>query len=223
MKRKFREYFSIAGLFCVVSLLACSKPPQTADESGSKTGVEAYLFDAELRRSGKPTSFRLEVFDADSVIALSGRGYLGKGALRGRLTPDSLICYFPSSNEYVQEPILSLLRSVECQIAPAGLNLLNLFDQLPDSASLDSTIDIVSNYQDSRRPTFIIYIENCPWQMELTYRTRDQLGWRLDEFVFFDGKDTRLKATCREFKSAASVKPDRFTVRIPDDASRIIP
>ena len=156
-------------------------------------------------------------------MALSGRGYLGKGALRGRVTPDSLTCYFPSSNEYLREPVLNLMHAIECQVAPRGINLLDLFDKLPDSASLDSSIDVVSNFQDSKRPTFIIYIENCPWQMELTYRSDEMLSWRIDEFVFFDGKDTRLKATRREFKANASVKPDRFQVRIPIDASRIIP
>jgi hypothetical protein len=206
-----------------VLLASCGTQPRTAPEVSAKPGVEAYLFDAELRRSGKPTSFRLEIFHADTVMALSGRGYLGKGALRGRVTPDSLLCYFPSSNEYLQEPVLNLLNAIECQVAPRGINLLELFDRLPDAGTLDSTIDVVPNYQNGKRPTFIIYVENCPWQMELTYRSDEMLGWRLDEFVFFDGQDTRLKATLREFKANASVKPDRFEVRIPSDATRIIP
>ena len=214
---------ALAVLSIQMLLASCGTQPRTAPEVSTKPGVEAYLFDAELRRSGKPTSFRLEIFHADTVMALSGRGYLGKGALRGRVTPDSLLCYFPSSNEYLQEPVLNLMNAIECQVAPRGVNLLDLFDRLPDAGTLDSTIDVVPNYQNGKRPTFIIYVENCPWQMELTYTSDEMLGWRLDEFVFFDGQDTRLKATLREFKAGASVKPDRFEVRIPADATRIIP
>lgn len=203
--------------------IACSKPPRTQDELSQSGKAKAFLFDAELRRAGKPTSFRLEIFHTDSVMALSGRGYLGKGALRGRATADSLICYFPSTNEYVQEPVLNLMHALECQVAPQGINIVELLDRMPDSAALDSTIEVVANYQEPNRPRFIIYIENCPWQMELAYRSEGIGQWRLDEFFFFDGKETRLKATCREFKAAVTLKPDRFQVKLPTDAQRITP
>jgi hypothetical protein len=204
--------------------VSCSRPPtETAKEVRPADAVRAFLFDAELRRAGKPTSFRLEIFQTDSAMALSGRGYLGKGALRGRATADSLLCYFPSTNEYIDEPVLNLMHALECEIAPKGINLVTLLDRLPDSTSLDPTIKLVSNYQDGKRPSFIVYVENCPWQMELTYRQESIASYRLDEFFFFDGKETRLKATCREYKQSATVKPDRFEVRIPPDAQRIIP
>lgn len=207
----------------MILTMSCRPSQQTAEETRAASAVRAFLFDAELRRAGKPTSFRLEIFQTDTAMALSGRGYLGKGALRGRVTADSLVCYFPSTNEYIDEPVLNLMHALECEIAPKGINLVTLLDRLPDSTSLDPTIKLVSNHQDGKRPSFIVYVENCPWQMELTYRQESIASYRLDEFTFFDGKETRLKATCREYKQAATVKPDRFEVRIPSDAQRIIP
>lgn len=204
-------------------LFSCHPSPKQGAETQSAGSGSAFLFDAELRRSGKPTSFRLEIFHTDTVMALSGRGYLGKGALRGRVTIDSLECYFPSTNEYIQEPILNLLHSLECQVAPKGINLVRLLNHLPDSTAVDTTVKIVANLEDQKRPGYIIYIENCPWQMELRYRAESISEWRLDEFFFFDGKETRLKATCREYKRSVTLKPERFLVRIPDDAQRIIP
>lgn len=208
---------------CLLLLASCRPPRESVAEVNGQGRGSAYLFDAELRRSGKPTSFRLEVFRTDSVMALSGRGYLGKGALRGRVTADSLLCYFPTTNEYVDESVLTLVHALECELAPRGLDLVRLFESPPDSMLLDSAIKVVANNKESRQPSFIIYIDGCPWQIELRYQVEGMMIYRLDEFHFFDGKETRLKASCREFKRSVALKPGRFEVRIPADAQRIIP
>ena len=187
-----------------------------------KVEVEAYLFDARLRRHGKPTSFRLEIFQTDSVLALGGRAYLGKGALKGRMTADSLEVYFPSSNEYLYESLSDLFVTTECPNEVPELNLLSLFNSLPDSIEEMENIRITADYSNRKRPEFNIFLQDCPWRIELTYDRQDT-GWRIRHFKFDDGRDTSLKARRREYKKKARVRSSKFRLVPPDDALRIIP
>jgi len=187
-----------------------------------KVEVEAYLFDARLRRRGKPTSFRLEIFQTDSVLALGGRAYLGKGALKGRMTADSLEVYFPSSNEYLYELLSDLFTTVECPNRVPDFNLLSLFDSLPDSIEEMENVRVTADYGNSKRPEFNIFLKNCPWRIELTY-DQQGTGWRIRSFVFDDGQGVSLIARRREYKKRARVPSNKFQVLSPSDAVRIIP
>ena len=184
--------------------------------------MEAYLFDAKLRRQGKPTSFRLEIFQTDSVIALGGRAYLGKGALKGRLTTDSLEVYFPSSNEYLYESLSNLFATAECTNAAPKLRLLHLFTSLPDSLAEMEGMSVVSDYTDRKRPEFVISLHDCPWRIELTYN-RHEVGWRIHDFKFDNGNDITLKAKRRTYKKKAQVPCSKFQLVLPDSATHIIP
>jgi hypothetical protein len=189
---------------------------------GEKVRAEAYLFDAKLRRHGKPTSFRLEVFRTDSVIALGGRAYLGKGALKGRLTADSMEIYFPSSNEYLYEPLSNLFATTPCADAAFFTNLPGLFTTLPDSMGSLNHVLLKADYSNPRRPTFTLTWPDCPWRLELTYDRRDT-GWRLRRFAFNNGQDISLKARRREYKRRARVPARKFQLTVPADSRRISP
>jgi len=224
------EYKSIC--LCVTTLLlvgGCSSGHRVRPASEKKVEaaqekivVEAYLFDAKLKRQGKPTSFRLELFQTDSVIALGGRAYLGKGALKGRLTADSLEVYFPSSNEYLYESLSNLFVAAECSRAPSGLSLLHLFTSLPDSLEGMEDVSIAAEYTDSKRPEFLISFLDCPWRIELSY-DRQEAGWRIRNFTFDNGKDITLKAKRRTYKKKVRVPSNKFRLATPGDVLRIIP
>lgn len=184
--------------------------------------MEAYLFDAKLRRQGKPTSFRLEIFQTDSVIALGGRAYLGKGALKGLLTTDSLEVYFPSSNEYLYELLSDLFATAECTHAALKLSLLHLFTSLPDSLAEMEEVSIASDYTDRKRPGYLISFPDCSWVIELTYDRRET-GWRIRNFKFDNGNDITLKAKRRTYKKKAQVPYSKFQLVLPDGATRITP
>lgn len=196
---------------------------QTGAEAKLKgdVSVEAYLFDARLHRQNKPTSVRLEFYHTDSVIAIAGRGYLGKGALRGRLTADSLEVYFPTTDEYVRETVATVLGSIDCAEQLPEMSLLALFNKLPDSALDAHALNIMANHDDKRHPEYFITAEGCPWQIHLVYALQDE-GWRIREFHFDDGKGTTLKGKRRTYKREAKVKANKFYVPVKPESVRII-
>ncbi len=223
-----------AGTFCALALgglmfsgCGSSRQAGPAGEaagvaSKQKVSVEAYLFDAKIRRDGKPTSFRLEMFQTDSVIALGGRGYLGKGALKGRLTADSLEVYFPSTDEYVYEPVTGLLASFDCLGELPPVNLVSLFSSLPDSVIDDINARVISDYSKPKRPKFRISFHQCPWEISLTYDRQGE-NWRVRRFSYSDGDKFSLKATRREYRHRVRVKASKFTIAVPPGTVRIIP
>lgn len=182
--------------------------------------VEAYLFDAKLRRNKKPTSVRLEFYHTDTVIAIAGRGYLGKGALRGRLTADSMEVYFPTTDEYLLESVAAVLGSVDCSEPLPPLSLLALFANLPDSVLSGDALVVESDHSDQRHPRYRISSNGCRWEINLTYARQD-LGWRVKEFSFDDGADVTLKATRRTYKRSAKVKANKFDVPVKVGSVRI--
>lgn len=197
--------------------------------SGSKVGpggedvkvpCEAYLFDTKINRKGKQNSMRLEIFQTDSVLGLNGRAYLGKGALRGKLTPDTLAVYLPASEEYLYESIAGVLTATECSIDSIALDITQFFHRTPDSILLDPRIKVAANRKDEKQPAYLIFVENCPWQMELTYDQQDT-GWRIVKFTFSNGTDLTLSATRREYKASTSVKRERLQFSYPDKAEQI--
>jgi|GEM_PF-459506 len=223
-----RTLSGTAAILVGLLQFGCQPRYTTASPQEGDTGVqtkipaEAYTFNSRLKRDGKPTTVKLELYHADTVIGLAGRAYLGKGALKGRLTGDSMVVYFPASNEYVREAISDLAARGECPIPLTQLHLLELFRQTPDSIDLPPEVSVVGNYQDQDRPFFLIFAEGCAWQVELEYQRRDE-GWRPRRFEFDDGDRISFKAELERFRGDAWVATGRFEPVIPGDAVRISP
>jgi len=193
---------------------------KTAPEE--KVKVDAYLFNARLRRDGKPTSFRLELLQTDSAVVLGGRGYLGRGALKGRMTADSLEIYFPATNEYLYESVADLVASSFCPSRMQGLNLMRLLRRLPqaDDFNVDATLE--RDDGDRKRPRFFLSWPDCPWRLQLAYN-RQKTGWRLQEIRFDDGDRTSFTAKRRSFKEQIAVTRKKLKPAIPDGAVRVSP
>jgi hypothetical protein len=227
MRDRYLQQIGLAAVVSFVLILSgCGgTQPYPADERGEEAftdvTVDAYLFDAQLRRDGKPTSVRLEIYQTDTLVGLSGRGYLGKGALQGRLTDDSLLVYFPSTNEYFYEPVESLLSAKGCANEIPELPLASLLITLPDSLD-PNPFTVQSDYSDIDKPAFSIEAPGCPWRIDVTYN-RDDGIFRVSEFEFDNGSDTRLKADRRELKHGVTISSRRFTPSIPPDALRLAP
>lgn len=189
---------------------------------GQKVRVEAYLFDAKIRRDGNPTSLRLELFQTDSLVALSARGYLGKGALKGRLTADSLEAYFPTRNEYLHEAVRDLLFSSSCTHTINHLDFPSLLRTLPDEMNLgDARLDR-DDQKDGKRPHFVITWPECTWRLELTYNFRKN-GWRLLELLFDNGDNISFTARRRVHKASTRVNRNKFDLPVGPNAIRITP
>ncbi|MBU8933793.1 MAG: hypothetical protein KOO62_07275 [candidate division Zixibacteria bacterium] len=185
-----------------------------------KIRAEAWLFDARVWREGKPTSFRLEVYRTDSVTALSGRGYLGKGAMKGTIRDDRLYVYFPRTNEYLDESAGSLLDAMGCSDLSPRVDILALLTDVPDSVDGLENVQVTASYLDSEQPSFVMYSRGCPWQLDLKYDRR-KVGWRLKAFEFNSGDGVRLKVKRRTLKPRARVPAKRFQTTHSPDARRI--
>ncbi len=193
------------------------------DETGvgqQKVEVEAYLFDMKIRRKGKPTSLRLDLYQTDSVIAMFGRAYFNKGAFRGRLSSDSLHIFFPASNEFLQESIDALFSTFNCKGSLTGLPVFNYFSELPDSAISNSGLDIKIVDDENKKKSFEISATGCSWLMSLKYH-KEKKGWRLNEFKFDDNKSVRIKGSRRIYKSSTRIPASRFNLAIPPESYRI--
>lgn len=224
-----RAGFAVALMAILLSMSGCGQDlrPIAAQERpavakpSTEIEVSAYLFDAKLRMEGKPRSFRLEVFLTDSVAALAGRAYLGRGALRGRLTSDSLLVYFPSTDEYVDESAIALLSASECLDSAGEVNLLKLFTSAPDEV-LDSKRFFIAVDTSGGRKSCQVSAGGCPWKIDLLY-DRDGDSWRLRDFAVDNGRDIQLTAKRRTFKEHTNIDRSRFQVPIPATASLIRP
>lgn len=200
---------------------------ETAPQYKVKIPVEAYLFDVAIKRHGKATSLRLDVFDADSVIALGGRAYLGKGALRARLTKDSLIAFFPTSNEFLREDFSSFSISGENRSDFSKLGLLKLLKQPPDTGTMNDSMRVEFTQVSSSDTRWTVHSTTYDsaalprWRLELTYALTDGYA-RLRYFSYTDINMT-ITANRREYRTRARVPADRFRVTIPPSAVRVSP
>jgi hypothetical protein len=204
----------------------CAPVHNTRIGAGTETGpspeirADAYLFEALLRRDGKPTTFQLEVYRTDTLLGLSGKGYLGKGALRGRLTADSIEVYFPSTNEYLSEAIDSLTNSSGCEQTVTSIRLLYLFRKLPDSVDLPVGLNLTTDRHDPEKPAFVVSADSCAWRVEIGYDLQDG-AWRIRKFDYSDDDGTSLSGQRIRYRGGASVKLNRFMAPIPTDAVRV--
>lgn len=213
----------VTALLFTAVFTSCTTPPSTVEEeaAGIEVRGEAYLFDARLWQDDKPTSFRLNVYQTDSLIGLGGRGYLGKGALKGWVNADSLAVYFPSVNEFLYENVAELLSSFDCLTALPSFNLLDLFSDLPDPVEWQD-LDLTVDTDEADEATVTIAPSDCDWSATLVY-SREDVGWRVEDFTFDDGDKTRLEAHRRRYNDDAGLEWSHFVVSVPPDAVRIKP
>lgn len=217
--------FALILVLCILGGCLSCGPQYTSEptvdayqrrDSNKKIEVEAYLFDARIYRNGKPTSFRLHVYRTDSIIALGGRGYFGKGALKGIMTHDSVIIYFPATNEYLRDSRSAFFNQSVCPSGAAAFDFQRLLTTLPDETFLFPAAVAEIESKKKRRKYSIIW-PDCDWNLDLDYQKKD-IGWRPKEIKFNNGDDIRFTAETRVFKPNAKVSLSKFRVNIPADA-----
>ncbi len=220
--------FSI--LLLISYLIGCGATYQTdtvpteqkRKKKSDKIKAEAYLFDAKLKQHGKPTSVRLFFYQTDSIIAIGGKGYLGKGALKGWMTNDSILVTFPTLKEYLYESVDDLFASFNCSGEIPKFNLMTLFTTLPDETYEFAFAEVTILKADAKRPKYKISFPNCKWKLIITYDKRPK-GYRIRNFSFRDGEGTTLTGKRREYKGNSKVPFKHFETEISPTMYRIIP
>lgn len=193
-------------------------------ENKTKVKADAYLFDAKVIQNGKPTSVRLYFYQTDSIIGIGGRGYLGKGALKGWITTDSIKVLFPTTKEYLHESVSDLFASFDCAEDIPAFDLMSLFSVLPDKLFENSSIAVnrMDDDTDEKRREYSITIDGCIWKIYLRYDYRDD-RYVIRNFEFDDGKSTTLTGERREYKPGQKIKLAKFKAPISREYIRIIP
>ncbi|MDX9858989.1 MAG: hypothetical protein RBT76_14480 [candidate division Zixibacteria bacterium] len=200
-----------------------STTTETTPLTFDKRVAEAYLFDTEIEYRDKYSSVRLELYAADSIVGVAGRSYLGKGALDGWLTRDSVLILFPSSGEYVEEAVPDLIGAIECTNGTvAQIDLLTLLYEQPSRSNVGTGISITPDSANQDRPCYSLSMPGCLWRIDLCYDRRE-IGWRIREFSYTNGDNLSISARRREYKAEVTAGPDKFAVTIPPDALRISP
>jgi len=224
-RRLRRRLISVASIGLLLGgALGCASGPRQATPAGEEhdVTVEAYQFNARFRRDGKPTTVKLNIYQTDSLIVFAGRAYLGKGAFKGQLTADSLLVYFPSSDEFVSEAVTDMAQTADCPLPLADLPVAEVLRNLPDSVAFDQSVTVAGNYTDPHHPRFVLFAGGCPWQVEIEYDRHDE-GWRVKDFSFTDGRRITLTAGREHFKGSARISIERLDVAIPPTAVPISP
>ena len=212
----------------LLSLMAGCGPPggglieRTGEVARQKVVADAYRFQARFKDDGKPTTFKLDVYVTDTVLGIIGTAYLGKGALRARITEDTVEALFPTTHEYLYEPVGELLTLSECLNIVPGINWPAMMGNLPDSLGLDLEFDVDADYRKPNKPQFVVTRFDCKWRLELTY-DRDKSGWRLKQLNFDDGARKRLKLARRQFRRDAEIRQSKFMLPTDPGAVRITP
>ena len=208
-------------LLCVI-LLSCGGPSGRLAEEIPKSYpdkiiADAYLYDTKIIRENKPTSLRLYLFKTDTLIALSGKAYLGKGALKGWLTEDTLKIYFPQSHEFVYDNITALFQSLSCGEVVPDVNLFWVFSYYPEEIFDTARVNLA---KDEALEKYEISASGCEWRLELYYdRSKDKPYLR--SFAFDDGNKTVIKSTLREYKPDQKVPGERFYLSIPGGSVKL--
>jgi hypothetical protein len=187
--------------------------------SKNKVIADAYLFDAVLIRGGKTTSFRLELYVNETIVGLAGRGYLGKGALRGVMNARHLRVYFPSTNEFVDDTFEALLSDSTCPLTLQHFDPIRYLSILPDSIMPDSQISVICTKSGDTRMEYAVS-SGCDWELSLAYDRRGNV-WRPVEIGFVTTGGTTLKATRREFRPGSKVPATKFADPVPSGALRL--
>ena len=117
-------------------------PGEEIKAQGWEQRGNAFLFDITVNRDGKKNSARLDLYQRGDSLSFFARGYLGKGALKGLLSADSVVVYFPTAGEYYGGRLGALLADT----CGAGQNLeqllIDIFRELPTSSNLPSDLSL---------------------------------------------------------------------------------
>lgn len=213
----------IISLLTFVLMLSCQiVRPLGEEQKSDKIEVEAYQFKAKLKQKKNPASFDLNIFQTDSVIAFTAKGYMNKGAMKGILTPDSLKAYFPLTNEHISEKITDFFALINCSGSPPNFNFFRLFSETPEFLKKNSSaiVDILELSPD--RVKYNIRFYECWWYLDITYDKKDY-GWRIRQFKFGDGKNSTLSGQRHQYKQDTNIKRNFFEYSVPFDAVRITP
>jgi len=185
---------------------------------------DAYLFDVKIYREGKKNSVRLDVYRLGDTISIFARGYLGKGVLKGLLTPDSIITYSPTEKEYYSGKLADLMKNGCAENLPLELTIIELFQKTPAEIDFDlGNFYVVVVSEDDRYRHYRLESRSCPEGMEVSYTAKNS-RFIPDEILYSSSDETfRFEAKRRRAKLNIDIPNEKIQIDIPSSAVRTSP
>ncbi len=185
---------------------------------------DAYLFDVKIYRDGRKNSVRLDIYRTADMMALFARGYLGKGVLKGLITKDSILIYFPTENEYFSGKVSELIGEKCADGLPFEKLINRLFQKLPvelEDKFPQFYINVISEKGKTRE--YRLISEECPENIELGYDYKNS-RFILNKIDYSNSDETfRFSANRRKVKTNINIPAEKLELKIPASAIRISP
>jgi len=215
---------------CTLANRSKWKTGHIAPEQSAVNGVlsgergDAFLYDLKITNQGRKNSVRLDLYRKTDSLGIYARGYLGKGVLKGLITKDSIVIYFPTENEFYQGRINSLLLDNCLKDFPFERVIISIFGTTPDKVDYnfgDAYLTVLEDKSEERE--FRLESKKCSEFIKLSY------DWNSARFILnqldYVSEDARfkLKANMRKFRLNVDLPEEKFRVTIPETAIRIYP
>lgn len=195
--------------------------PGRESELSKKVSVDAYLFDCRIRVNGVLRTVKIELYRIDSIVAIYGSSYLGRGAFRGRIADDSMLIFFPTTDEYLFEPNDRMLIANECGRLLSAMNLPALLT-IPGKAIFADSWFQVTTKQNSKRISSTVTSSECQWQFQVDHDLVSK-SWQLKQLRLEEDGRLKFSAKRRSLRRGARIDRSRFDVAPTSSASRITP
>ncbi|MEW6014749.1 MAG: hypothetical protein AB1690_05465 [Candidatus Zixiibacteriota bacterium] len=199
---------------------------KTAEQTAPKEKLrgDAYLLDVKINREGKKSSFRLDLYQSEETLAWFARGYLGKGVMKGVLTNDSLIVYFPTEEEFYSGKLNALAKKSCLGNAELESVLGQLFRILPpEISSLSDNFYLTILKEDDKQRRYILNYKDCGGGIRLDYEKHD-LRFLISNIQYIGEEETfGFEAKVRDFRLDTDLPADKFEIAIPSTATRLNP
>lgn len=221
---------------------SCSPPPPL-DSDEAKTAYinllrerteafqsAAYLIDLRINNQDNKFSTMMELYFSGDSVGFYGRGYLGKGTVKGNIINDIITVYFPDSREYFRNSLAELNLDADCANPSEVLFYVLSLLSSRNSDILMGSVFVRKNelqYQENR---FFgtIYLKDrtypkreklvdvaCGDSIVVRYMHHD------DEFPYYDVRDILYCNSQKRFRSKGFIREQKYNIELPEAKFRI--
>jgi len=184
---------------------------------------DAYQFDCKMYRKGKKNTVRLEIFRSGDMLSIFARGYLGKGVMKAIINPDSILVYFPTSNEYYSGKLEDLIGGKCAGSMIYEEVLIKLFMMTPPELEKSYEgfyVNVIK--QNKKRQEFQLNSKVCEESIELGYRLYGR-RFILDDIEYENEVGTfKFIASNRKARLDIDIPESKLDLKIPENSIRII-
>jgi len=199
-----------------------SSAPETRETLEEGKG-DAYSFKVRIFRDGKKNTTNFDLYYNRDSLAMFAKGYLGKGVLKGLISGDSVLAYFPTENEYYHGRIERLVKNECFERLQFERLILKLFIKLP--TQLDIPLDgyyLKIEDNSSGRKKYRLISSKCRDELFLQYDVEEDRY--IPEKIEYSREDGSFKVIAERTrrKLNANIPAEKFEIPIPRDAAQII-